>query len=288
MISAVSRPSCVPAAASLCERSANWSCSSRGMSLSFAIFSALCPIVSPVVGSAIAGVIGMRSRGRRRASAPNRAGIVFALDRGHERVREAARVQDRHVRQRLRAAGDRNVRVAERDLVRRVGDRLVRRCARPAHRSPRASLSAASASAPPPARCSARARSAPPFRRRAYRSPRHRARCGATSSATTARPRSCAESDLNSVPDRSNGVRSPATMATRRPLPKVGMSESYTIRCVAMGGQGVDPRAPVPVAFLDARQPTNRGSAAARRWRRAGHARRSAHPPRRAARSTCS
>jgi hypothetical protein len=48
--------------------------------LIFAIFSALCPMVSPVLGSAIAGVIGTRSRGRMRASAPTRLVIVFALD----------------------------------------------------------------------------------------------------------------------------------------------------------------------------------------------------------------
>ena len=78
-ISAVSRPSFVPAAAFMCDASASSSCAARAMWFSFAIFSADCPIVSPVVGSAIAGVIGMRSRGRIFASAPRRCPSVFAL-----------------------------------------------------------------------------------------------------------------------------------------------------------------------------------------------------------------
>jgi hypothetical protein len=71
-ISAVRRPSSSPTAASLCDRSANWSCSSRPMWLIFAIFSALCPIDSPVDGSAIAGAIGTRSRGRMDDTMPSR------------------------------------------------------------------------------------------------------------------------------------------------------------------------------------------------------------------------
>ena len=79
-ISAVSRPSCVPAAANRCDRSAYWSCSSRGMALIFAIFSADSPMDSPVLGSAMAGVIGTRSRGRTFASARTRPPNVFAFD----------------------------------------------------------------------------------------------------------------------------------------------------------------------------------------------------------------
>src|SRR5512147_1108820 len=48
------------------------------------------------------------------------------------------------------------------------------------------------------------------------------------SSATARLPRSMAESDLRVVPERAKGVRTPATMATRRPgEPKVGMAGSY-------------------------------------------------------------
>ena len=50
------------------------------MWLIFAIFSADSPIVSPVVGSAMAGVIGTRSRGLIRESAPTRAPSVFAFE----------------------------------------------------------------------------------------------------------------------------------------------------------------------------------------------------------------
>jgi hypothetical protein len=50
------------------------------MWLIFAIFSALCPIVSPVDGSAIAGVIGTRSRGRTLARAESRAPSVRARE----------------------------------------------------------------------------------------------------------------------------------------------------------------------------------------------------------------
>jgi hypothetical protein len=50
-----------------------WSCSSREMPFSFAIFSADWPMVSPVEGSAIAGVSGTRSLGRIPAKAERRA-----------------------------------------------------------------------------------------------------------------------------------------------------------------------------------------------------------------------
>jgi hypothetical protein len=46
------------------------------------------------------------------------------------------------------------------------------------------------------------------------------------SSATHSLPRSIALIDLKSVPARTNGVRTPATIATRRPFPKVGMGGS--------------------------------------------------------------
>ena len=48
------------------------------MPFCFAIFSADCPIVSPVEGSAIAGEIGTRSRGRMRLNVLSLAGSVFA------------------------------------------------------------------------------------------------------------------------------------------------------------------------------------------------------------------
>ena len=76
-------------------RSASWSCSSRLMPFSFAIFSADWPIVSPVEGSAIAGVTGTRSRGRvaaeaprpgRRGSAPGRRSTSIRLKRRECRI----------------------------------------------------------------------------------------------------------------------------------------------------------------------------------------------------------
>ena len=71
-ISAVKRPSSVPAAAFMCERNAKRSCDSRVMPFNLAILSADCPIDSPVLGSAMAGVIGMKSLGRSRARMPKR------------------------------------------------------------------------------------------------------------------------------------------------------------------------------------------------------------------------
>ena len=78
-ISAVSRPSAVAAAARWWLISASRSCSSRLMPFSLAIFSADCPIVSPVDGSAIAGVTGTRSRGRTRPRAAIRPPKLRAL-----------------------------------------------------------------------------------------------------------------------------------------------------------------------------------------------------------------
>ena len=79
VISAVSRPSCVPAAASSCERRAHASWSSREIPFSFAMRSADSPIVSPVVGSAIAGLTGMRSLGRTDENGERRCPNVFPL-----------------------------------------------------------------------------------------------------------------------------------------------------------------------------------------------------------------
>ena len=78
-ISAVSRPSAVPLAAYWWLRNAQRSCASRPMWFSLAIFSADCPIDSPVEGSAMAGETGIRSRGRMREKTPSRWLNVFAL-----------------------------------------------------------------------------------------------------------------------------------------------------------------------------------------------------------------
>jgi hypothetical protein len=77
-ISALRRPSAVAAAARWWLRSARSSCASRLMPFSLAIFSADCPMDSPVEGSAIAGVTGTRARGRVRPKADRRAPKVFA------------------------------------------------------------------------------------------------------------------------------------------------------------------------------------------------------------------
>ncbi len=79
-ISAVSRPSSVPSAASRWERSAQRSCSSRLMPFSLAIRSALSPMVSPVEYSAMAGVVGTSSPGLNPANAFRRSFVVRALD----------------------------------------------------------------------------------------------------------------------------------------------------------------------------------------------------------------
>jgi len=71
-ISGARRPSSVAAEALRWLRYAIWSCSSREMWFSFAIFSADWPMVSPVEGSAIAGTSGVRSRGRTFANALRR------------------------------------------------------------------------------------------------------------------------------------------------------------------------------------------------------------------------
>ncbi len=78
-ISARRRPSSVPACASRWLLSANSSCASRVMPFSLAIFSADCPIVSPVDGSAMAGLTGMRSLGRKVDNNRIRSPADFAL-----------------------------------------------------------------------------------------------------------------------------------------------------------------------------------------------------------------
>ena len=50
------------------------------MPFSFAILSADCPMDSPVLGSAMAGVMGTRSRGRSCAKVDNRCDRLFAFD----------------------------------------------------------------------------------------------------------------------------------------------------------------------------------------------------------------
>jgi len=39
-----------------------------------------------------------------------------------------------------------------------------------------------------------------------------------------------AEMFLSAVPERAKGVRTPATIATRLPLPKLAMAETYSAR----------------------------------------------------------
>ena len=65
------------------------SCASRRMPFSLAIFSADCPIDSPVEGSAIAGVTGTRSRGRSRDRMPRRCPTLRALLRLDQELAEA-------------------------------------------------------------------------------------------------------------------------------------------------------------------------------------------------------
>ncbi len=93
-ISALRRPSEVPWAASRWLRSAQRSCASRLMRFSFAIFSADCPMDSPVDGSAMAGATGTRSRGRTRAKLRTRAITVFALLAS---IRTSARRRDARI-----------------------------------------------------------------------------------------------------------------------------------------------------------------------------------------------
>ncbi len=79
-ISAGNRPSSVAAAAFLWLRYAIWSCSSRLIPFSLAIFSADWPMLRPVEGSAIAGVSGTRSRRRMPAKAESRAPRLRAFE----------------------------------------------------------------------------------------------------------------------------------------------------------------------------------------------------------------
>ncbi len=73
----------------------------------------------------------LRAHARERADARRHR---LRARGGDEHVREAARVQDRNVRQRLGAARHRDVDVPEHDLIGGVGDRLVGRGAGAAHR----------------------------------------------------------------------------------------------------------------------------------------------------------
>ena len=194
----------------------------------FAIFSADWPIVSPVDGSAIAGVIGTRSFGRIEPSDAQPLRRALGAARSATSLSDIdARVQDRHVRQRFRAAGDDDVVMAEHDLIGGVGDRLVRRRAGAAHGVRLAALAAASA-------CSETSRAmfgastdgtTVPYTIASTRSPSRLVRW--ISSATQRFPSSMAVMSLNAVPARANGVRTPATIATRRPgVPSDGMTGS--------------------------------------------------------------
>ena len=191
------------------------------MWLIFAIFSADSPMVSPVVGSAIAGVIGMRSRGRIRVTALARAPNDFA--------REAATSASAKPREWRTGTVDRD-----------SAPPAIAQSAWPSRIWSAASVIAWLADAQaretvhdctPLGRCGIRDTS--------------RAMLGAStdgttvpntsrstsvlstpvrwmSSATTARPRSIADIALRTVPARANGVRRPATIATRRPLTDSG------------------------------------------------------------------
>ena len=83
------------------------------MPFSFAIFSADCPIDSPVDGSAMAGVTGTRSRGRTCAKMPSRWPSGLRLARIDEEPAEAPGVQHRDVGEGFDAAGDDHVGVTE-------------------------------------------------------------------------------------------------------------------------------------------------------------------------------
>ena len=77
LMSLGSLPSLAPAAASWCERRAHASCVAREIWFSFAIRSAAAPIVSPVVGSAMAGATGIKSLGRKLENGATRSLSVF-------------------------------------------------------------------------------------------------------------------------------------------------------------------------------------------------------------------
>ena len=139
-ISGASRPSSVAAAALRWLRKAIWSCSSREMPFSFAIFSADWPMVRPVDGSAIAGTSGVQvaradlgEGGQPLAQAARARGL-------HEDLRHAAAVQDGDVGEALRASADPHFRVSLQDRAGHLRDGLVGGGARAVHgmgRNPR-------------------------------------------------------------------------------------------------------------------------------------------------------
>jgi hypothetical protein len=213
--------------------------------LSFAIFSALCPIVSPVVGSAIAGVTGIRSFGRMRARACTRCESDLARDaatRASEKPRECriGTLESDSAPPAIMMSALPNaiwsaasviawLALAQARLTECASTRLGR-CGM--SDTSRAMLGASTDG------------TTVPKMRASTSSPERLVRC--SSSATHSRPSSIAESDLSPVPDLANGVRTPATMATRRPMREVmARRESGDGRREGSRGVGVD----APVAF---------------------------------------
>ena len=80
-------------------------------------------MLSPVEGSAIAGETGTRSRGRMGEGSEPRGERARPAGLDQD-VGEAAGREDRDVGERLHPAGHHDVRVAKRDLIARVRDRL--------------------------------------------------------------------------------------------------------------------------------------------------------------------
>ena len=198
------------------------------MPFSLAIFSADWPIVSPVDGSAIAGVTGTRSRGRVRASAPSRVPTLFALLGLDQDLAEATRVEDGDIGQRFDAAGEDHVGMAQGDLVGRIGDRLGGRRAGAIERVRRHVWEGAAAGGSPRAPRSARGPTGPPGRRSTSSTSRPSSSLRTSSSRAAWRASAVAETSRKTVPLLANGVRRPPTMATRRPGRESCMS---TYRC---------------------------------------------------------
>ena len=184
----------------------------------FAIFSALCPIVSPVLGSAIAGVTGMKSLGRIRAKAPSRAPSDFAFDAA---TRMSERPREWRIGTLLSDSAPPAIATsAWPSAIWSPASVIAWFALAHARLTEKActSLGSAGISATSRAMFGARTDGTTVPKTSASTSvPSSWVR--AMSSDTTARPRSSALTVRSVVPERAKGVRSPATIATRRPLP---------------------------------------------------------------------
>src|SRR5215207_2413680 len=197
------------------------------MPLIFAIFSADCPMVSPVDGSAMAGVIGTRSFGRMRESALTLPPMDLARDadtRASENPRECrmGTFDNDSAPPAMTTDAWPSAIWSAASVIAWLADaqaRLTVTACTPfgsmgSSETSRAMFGAMTDGTTVP---NTRASTSRPSSAVRW-----------ISSATHALPRSMAEMFLKAVPERANGVRTPETIATRRPLPKLAMAGTYS------------------------------------------------------------